>query len=302
MELPPLTEKTLLHIHQKFSKLFTYSIWQDEQTSDCKSRRNQSFSKKPRVCFSDRLIVHCASLNLSTSEQLDDFRGMKNFKEQIERSRSKQKETISNYFGCIKPVTFAIHWIVQSEYLNEILIYFAQNSGSISPGQNGNWFQNVTKQRNWALVCGWVGEAHGIPPTSFFACLSSKKVGCNKIQNTRRPASTGIFFAQLQIFWSTFANGWKQNNCFDISFQKVSTNINSTTDFCTLWKRVSRFSVEKFLSHNAEKFHRGILLRFTKFLVSKNFTDKRGGGGEEEEGSITIFCRKVFVSQCRKIS
>ena len=24
---------------------------------------------------------------------------------------------------------------------------------------------------------------------------------------TRRPASTGIFFAQLQIFWSTFANG-----------------------------------------------------------------------------------------------
>ena len=33
------------------------------------------------------------------------------------------------------------------------------------------------------------------------------------------------------------------------------------------------------------------------FLVSKKFMDKRGGGGEEE-GSITIFCRNFFVSQC----
>ena len=103
-------------------------------------------------------------------------------------------------------------------------------------------------------------------------CLSSQK------KLTRRPASTGIFFAQLQIFWSTFANGWKQNNCFDNSFQRVFTNINSTTDFCTLCKRVSRFSVEKFLSHSAEKFRRGTLLCFRKFLVPKNFRDKRGGG------------------------
>ena len=39
----------------------------------------------------------------------------------------------------------------------------------------------------------------------------------------------------------------------------VFTNISSTTDFCTLCKRVSRFSVEKFSSHSAEKIRRGIL-------------------------------------------
>ena len=93
---------------------------------------------------------------------------------------------------------------------------------------------------------------------------------------TRRPASTGIFFAQLQIFWSTFANGYKQNYCFDISFQRVLTNINSTTDFCTLCKRVSPFSVEKLSSHSAEKFCRGNRLCFRKFRVSKNFLPKRG--------------------------
>ena len=87
---------------------------------------------------------------------------------------------------------------------------------------------------------------------------------------------TGIFFAQLQIFWSTFANGKKQNHSFDISFQRVLTNINSTTDFCTLCKRVSRFFVEKFSSHSAKKFRRGTRLCFRKFRVSKNFMPKRG--------------------------
>ena len=39
----------------------------------------------------------------------------------------------------------------------------------------------------------------------------------------------------------------------------------------------SRFSVENVLSHSAEKFHRGTLLRcFRKFLVVKKFMDKRG--------------------------
>ena len=107
---------------------------------------------------------------------------------------------------------------------------------------------------------------------------------------TRRPASTGIFFAQLQIFWSTFANGWKENNCLDISFQRVFTNINSTTDFCTLCKRVSRFSVEKFLSHSAEKFRRGSLLCFRKFLVSKNVRDKRERAGGYQDFPSKTFC------------
>ena len=71
--------------------------------------------------------------------------------------------------------------------------------------------------------------------------------------------------------------------------------INSTADFCTLCKRVSRFSLEKFSSHSAKKFRRGTLLCFRKFLLSKNVRDKRGGGTK-------IFRRKLFVSQCRKIS
>ena len=33
------------------------------------------------------------------------------------------------------------------------------------------------------------------------------KVSSRSKTKTRRPASTGIFFAQLQIFWSIFANG-----------------------------------------------------------------------------------------------
>ena len=59
-------------------------------------------------------------------------------------------------------------------------------------------------------------------------------------------------------------------------FQTIFTNINSTTDFCTLCKRVSRLSVEKFLFHSAVKFRRGTFLCFRKFRVSKNFMSKRG--------------------------
>ena len=53
---------------------------------------------------------------------------------------------------------------------------------------------------------------------------------------------------------------------------------------------ISRFSVENLLSHSTEKLRRGTILCFTKLLVSKNLMDKR----EEQGGSITIFCRKVF--------
>ena len=57
---------------------------------------------------------------------------------------------------------------------------------------------------------------------------------------------------------------------------------------------LSRFSVEIFMSHNAENFRKGILLFLRKFLVSKNFMDEKEG--------ITFFRRKFFVSQCRKTS
>ena len=73
------------------------------------------------------------------------------------------------------------------------------------------------------------------------------------------------------------ANGQKQNNRFDISFQRTFTNINSTTGFSTSGKKASRFSVENILSHSSEKIRRGTLLCFRKILVSKNARDKRGG-------------------------
>ena len=55
---------------------------------------------------------------------------------------------------------------------------------------------------------------------------------------------------------------------------------------------ISRFSVENFLSHSAQKIRRGTLSCFTNFGYRKSL-DKRGG-------SIKIFRRKFFVSQCQK--
>ena len=64
----------------------------------------------------------------------------------------------------------------------------------------------------------------------------------------------------------------------------------------SLWIRggISQFSVEIFMSHSAENFSEGILLFLREFLVWKSFMDKKGG--------ITFFRRKFLVSQCRKIS
>ena len=56
---------------------------------------------------------------------------------------------------------------------------------------------------------------------------------------------------------------------------------------------VSRFSVENFLSHSAEKFRRGILYCCNNSGYRKSLI--------REGGSIKIFRRKFFVSQCRKI-
>ena len=69
------------------------------------------------------------------------------------------------------------------------------------------------------------------------------------------------------------------------------TNISLTTDFCTLCKRVSRFSVEKFLSHSPEKIRRGTFLCLRKSLISKNVGDKRGGGYHDFPSKL--FCLTV---------
>ena len=75
---------------------------------------------------------------------------------------------------------------------------------------------------------------------------------------------------------------------------KEFLQINSTTDFCTLCKRVSRFSVGKFSPHSVENFRRGTRLCFRKVRVSKNFMPERG---------ISQFSIENFVvSQYRKTS
>ena len=113
-------------------------------------------------------------------------------------------------------------------------------------------------------------------------------------KKTRRPAITGIISAQLQIFWSTFANSWKRDYCFESSFQRFNRNINSTTDFYILCKRgdITNF-VQNFLSHCTEKLRRRTFLCFKKFLVSKNFMHRR---------RVSWSSRKFFVSQDRKTS
>ena len=55
---------------------------------------------------------------------------------------------------------------------------------------------------------------------------------------------------------------------------------------------VSRFSVEKFFTHSAEKLRKGVLFCFTNFRY-------RNMLGIKEGGSIKIFPRKIFVSWCR---
>ena len=50
-------------------------------------------------------------------------------------------------------------------------------------------------------------------------------------QSLRRLASTGIFRAQLQIFWPTVANIKKRDYCFGFWFHRFPTNINSIIVF-----------------------------------------------------------------------
>ena len=142
------------------------------------------------------------------------------------------------------------------------------------------------------------------------------------------------YFSPNYKYFDQFLQTVQNKTTVSILVFKEFLQINSTTDFSTLCKRVSRFSLEKFSSHSAEKFRRGTLLCFRKFLLSKNVRDKRGGeyqdfpseticltvskvfvrepfsvsliSGIEKfyayEGNITIFSRKFVVSQYRKTS
>ena len=57
---------------------------------------------------------------------------------------------------------------------------------------------------------------------------------------------------------------------------------------------ISGFSKENLLSHITEQLRRGNFLRFTKFLLSKNFMDKRVGRGKEYHDFLSNkFCPTV---------
>ena len=64
--------------------------------------------------------------------------------------------------------------------------------------------------------------------------------------------------------------------------------------------------MDNLLSHSTEKLCRGTFLCFTKFLVSKKFMDKRGGGGREYHDFLSkIFCLtvpKIFVGEPFSVS
>ena len=68
---------------------------------------------------------------------------------------------------------------------------------------------------------------------------------------------------------------------------------------------MSRFSVEIFLSHSVEKFRKGTLLCFTKFLVAKKFMDEGEGGGRNyQKFPSSIFCLSAenFVKETSSFS
>ena len=121
-------------------------------------------------------------------------------------------------------------------------------------------------------------------------------------------------------------------------FCAVFHKISGSEKYCGQegWGWVSRFSVENFLSHSAEKMRRGTSLCLTEFLVSKKFMEKRGGGEprftvehflshsaekflhgtrrcfakipfsknvRDKRGCHSLFSvENIFVSQCRKES
>ena len=126
--------------------------------------------------------------------------------------------------------------------------------------------------------------------------INSKNIWNDRDSNSKPTAwehSTGIIFAHLQIFWSNFGNGRKQNYCFDTSFQSILTNINSTTDFYTLCRGVSRFCDETFSSHSAEKVCRGTRLCFRIFRVSENSKHKRGKSQMSVENMLSHSTEKL---------
>ena len=73
------------------------------------------------------------------------------------------------------------------------------------------------------------------------------------------------YFSPNYKYFDQFLQTVKNKTTVLILVFKEFLQINSTTDFSTLCKRVSRFSVEKISSHSAKKF------REEPVCVSENF-------------------------------
>ena len=95
---------------------------------------------------------------------------------------------------------------------------------------------------------------------------------------TRRPASTGIFFAGTQRFRSIFAHSQKRDYCLKSSLRKFSTNVNSTTDFYVLCKRggITTFRSKFFVSQYRKIS--GNTSVYQKILGSEKFYASERGG------------------------
>ena len=90
---------------------------------------------------------------------------------------------------------------------------------------------------------------------------------------------------------------------FGLNFGFTVMKIFLEVPFCALEKFWCRKNIQigggganitiyrhKILSHSTQKLRRGTLVCFRKFLVTKKYMHKRGGG------IITFLCRKVFLT------
>ena len=123
-------------------------------------------------------------------------------------------------------------------------------------------------------------------------------------ENFRRESFTAAIFSGIEKVWIRGVEGYQDfpSKIFCLTVPKISVVESFTVAIVSgiekVWIReggVSRFSVENFLSHSAENSGKGILYCCNNFVYRKSL-DKRWGG------SIKVFRRKFFVSQCRKIS
>ena len=94
--------------------------------------------------------------------------------------------------------------------------------------------------RDFRCSRSWLISSSGI------CCLDRERL---KLESTIFVSSKGssqqdgrlasLFSAQIEVFWSTFANIQERDYCFESIYQRFPTNVSSTTDFYNLCKRGS---------------------------------------------------------------